>query len=109
MIMSRKYFFGFSKVFEIHKFSIPISKSGSALRYTILDSRVPPCNVISEGRPPLCSASSEAGALLSEVRIEDDSNRNLSKSKILKVFLETTFLQCSCYSDHYESKIFFGT
>ena len=39
------------------------SKSGSTLRYTILDSRVPPCNAISEGRLPLCNTSSEAGAL----------------------------------------------
>ena len=39
------------------------SKSGSSLRYAILDSRVPPCNAISEGRPPLCNTSSEAGAL----------------------------------------------
>ena len=38
-------------------------KSGSTLRYTILDSRVPPCNAISEGRLPLCNTSSEAGAL----------------------------------------------
>ena len=63
-------------------FSIPISKSGPTFRYTILDSRVPPCNAISEGRLPLCSASSEAGALPSEVRIENDSDRKLSKSKI---------------------------
>ena len=39
------------------------SKSGSTLRYTISDSRVPSCNAISEGRPPLCNTSSEAGAL----------------------------------------------
>ena len=39
------------------------SKSGSTLRYAILNSRVPPCNAISEGRPPLCNTSSEAGAL----------------------------------------------
>ena len=86
-------------------FSIPISKSGPTFRNTILDSRVPPCNAISEGRLPLCncSASSEAGALPSEVRIEDDSDRKLSKSKL--IFFESTFLQCSCYSDHYESKI----
>ena len=40
-------------------------KSGSTLRYTILDSRVPPCicNKISEGSLPLCNTSSEAGAL----------------------------------------------
>ena len=43
-----------------------ISKSESTLRYTILDSRVPPCNAISEGRLPLCNTSSEAGALPSD-------------------------------------------
>ena len=36
---------------------------------------VPPCNAISEGRLPLCNTSSEAGALPSEVRIENDSDR----------------------------------
>ena len=35
-------------------------------RYTILDSRLLPCNAISEGRLPLCNTSSEAGALLSD-------------------------------------------
>ena len=35
----------------------------------------PPCNAISEGRLPLCSTSSDAGALPSEVRIENDSDR----------------------------------
>ena len=49
-IISRKYFFGFSK-------------SAPTPRYTILDSRLPPCNPISEGRLPLCNTSSEAGAL----------------------------------------------
>ena len=41
---------------------------------------VPPCNAISEGRLPLCSTSSEAGALPSEVHIENDSDRKFSKS-----------------------------
>ena len=49
-IISRKYFFGFSK-------------SAPTPRYTILDSMLPPCNAISEGRLPLCNTSSEAGAL----------------------------------------------
>ena len=49
-IVSRKYFFGFSK-------------SAPTPRYTILDLRLPPCNAISEGRPPLSNTSSEAGAL----------------------------------------------
>ena len=45
------------------KIFVRFSKSGSTLRYTILDLRVPPCNAISEGRLPLCNTSSEAGAL----------------------------------------------
>ena len=49
-IISRKYSFGFSK-------------SAPTPRYT------------SEGRLPLCNTSSEAGALSSEVRIENDSDR----------------------------------
>ena len=45
-IVSRKYIFGFSK-------------SAPTPRYTffILDSRLPPCNAISEGRPPLSNDS----------------------------------------------------
>ena len=39
------------------------SKFATTLRYTILDSRFSPENAISEGRPPLCNTSSEAGAL----------------------------------------------
>ena len=35
-------------------------------RYTILDSRLLPCNAISEGRLHLCNTSSEAGALPSD-------------------------------------------
>ena len=35
-------------------------------RYTILDSRLLPCNAISEGRLLLCNTSSEAGALPSD-------------------------------------------
>ena len=49
-IVSQKRIFGFSK-------------SARTPRYTILDSRLPPCNAISEGRPPLSNTSSEAGAL----------------------------------------------
>ena len=85
IIMSRKYFFR-------------LSKFATTLRYTILDSRFPPENAISEGRPPLCKSSSEAGALPSEVRIENDLDRKFSKSK---VFLKTTFLHDSCYPVHY--------
>ena len=50
VIVNRKYIYGFSK-------------SAPTPRYTILDSRLPPCNAISEGRPPLSNTSSEAGAL----------------------------------------------
>ena len=39
------------------------SKSAPTPRYTILDSRLPSGNAISEGRPPRCNTSSEAGAL----------------------------------------------
>ena len=88
-------------------FSIPISKSPPHPRYTILESRFPLCNAISEGRPPLCNTSSEAGRQPSNVHIEKDSGRKFSKSKMLKVFLETTFLHSSCHPDHYEPKIFF--
>ena len=80
--------------------------------HKILDSRVPLCYAISEGRPRLCNMSSEAGALPSELRIENDSDRKFSKSTFFKVFLETTFhatpIHVSCYPDHYEPKIFFS-
>ena len=68
-----KIFFGFSK-------------SALTPRYTILDSMFPPCNAISEGRLPLCNTSSEAGALPSEVRIENDSDRKFSKSIFFQSF-----------------------
>ena len=53
---------------------------------------VPPCNAISEGRLPLCSTSSDAGALPSEVRIENDSADNFLSQFFFKNFLETTFI-----------------
>ena len=68
-----KIFFGFSK-------------SALTPRYTILDSMFPPCNAVSEGRLPLCNTSSEAGALPSEVRIENDSDRKFSKSIFFSKF-----------------------
>ena len=46
VIVSRKYIYGFSK-------------SPPSPRYAILDSRLPPCNAISECRPPLSNKSSE--------------------------------------------------
>ena len=88
-------------------FSIPISKSPPHPRYTILESRFPFCNAISEGRPPLCNTSSEAVRQPFNVRIENDSDRKFSKTKISKVFLEITFLHSSCHPDHHEPKIFF--
>ena len=84
VIVNRKYIYGFSK-------------SAPTPRYTILDSRLPPCNAISEGRPPLSNTSSEAGALPLEGRIENDSDQIFSKSKFVHCFLETTFLHVSCY------------
>ena len=40
-----------------------------------MDSKLPSCNAISEGRPPFSNTSSEAGALSLEVHIENDSDR----------------------------------
>ena len=54
-IISRKYFSVFRS-----------PHSAPTHRYTILDSRLLPCNAISEGRLPLCNTSSEAGALPSD-------------------------------------------
>ena len=60
-------------------------------RFTILESRFPLYNTISEGRPPQCNTSSEAGRQPFNVRIQNDSGRKFSKSKTFKVFSETTF------------------
>ena len=69
---------------------------------------VPPCNEISEGRLFLCSTSLEAGALPSEVRIENDSDRKFSKSIFFQKFnLETTFIHDLWYAVHYKPKFFF--
>ena len=84
VIVSRKYIYGFSKY-------------APTPRYTILDSRLHPCNAISEGRPPLSNTSSEAGALPLEIRIENDSDRIFSMSKFVQTFLETNFLHLSCH------------
>ena len=78
VIVNRKYIYGFSK-------------SAPTPRYTILDSRLPPCNAISKGRPPLSNTSSEAGALPLEVRIDNDSDRTFSKSKLFIVFWKPLF------------------
>ena len=85
VIVNRKYINGFSK-------------SAPTPRYTILDSRLPPCNAISEGRPPLSNTSSEARALPLEVRIENDWDQIFFKSKFVHSFLETTFLHVLCYA-----------
>ena len=90
-----KYIFGFSK-------------SAPSPRYTILNSRLPPCNVISEGRPPLSNTGSEAGALPLEVRIEKDSDRTFSKSTFFHSFFETTFLLVSCDPVIVSRKYIFG-
>ena len=66
------------------------------------NSRLPPCNAISEGRPTFSNTSSEAGALPLEVRIENDLDRKFSKSKFFHIILENTFLHVHC-----ELKIFF--
>ena len=78
VIVNRKFIYGFSK-------------SAPTPRHTILDSRLPPCNVISESRPPLSNTSSEAGALPLKVRIENDWDQIFFKSKFVHCFLETTF------------------
>ena len=70
VIVSRKYIYG-------------ISKSAPTPRYTILDSRLPPCNAISEVRLHLSNTSSEAGTLPLEILIENDSDRKFSKSKFV--------------------------
>ena len=62
------------------------SKSAPTPRYTIFDSRLPPCNAISEGKLPLSNTSSEAEALPLEVSIEYDSDRQFSKSNFFHSF-----------------------
>ena len=84
------------------------SKSAPTPRHTILDSRLPPCNAISEGRPPLSNTSSEAGALPLEGRIENDSDQIFSKSKFVHCFLETIFIHVSCYPVIVNRKFIYG-
>ena len=52
---------------------------------------VSPCKAISEGRPPLRDRSSEAEAMPLEVRIENDSDRQFSKSKFFDFFWKPVF------------------
>ena len=66
---------------------------------------VPSCNAISEGRLPLCSTSSEAGALPSEVHIENDSDRKFSKSIFFQKFSGNHFysrfmVRCSLLAEN---------
>ena len=80
-------------------------------RHTILDSMFPPCNAISEGRLPLCSTSSDAGALPSEVRIENDSDRKFSKSIFFQTFSGNHFyprFMVRCSLLHISRKYFFS-
>ena len=128
--MSRKYFFGFSNFISFHVFYPDFEVPTSRPRYTILESRFPLCNAISEGRPTLCNTSSEAvlsgGDVLSmcvsimtraeiflyHVAIPTDASllsfsRRRSRTtvlqrmtKISKVFLEATF------SPQFKSKFF---
>ena len=65
----------------------------------------PPCNAISEGRLPLCSTSSDAGALPSEVRIENESDRKFSKSIFFQTFSGNHFyprfmVRCSLLAEN---------
>ena len=55
-----------------------------------------------------CNTSSEAGVLPLEVRIENDSDRKLPKSKIFHSCLRFTFLHVACYPVYCEPKILFG-
>ena len=76
--------------------------------YTILDSRLPSCYAISEGRPLLSNTSSETGALPLEVRIKNDLVLIFSKSKFVHSYLETTFLHVSSYHVIVSRKYIFG-
>ena len=81
-----------------------VSKSAPTPRYTILDSRLTPCNVISESRPPLSNTSSQAGALPLEVRIENDSDRK----KISKFLWKPLFYTFHAILFILSRKYFFG-
>ena len=59
-----------------------------------------PAVAISEGRLPLCNTSSEAGALPSEVRIENDSDRKFSKSIFFQSFSGNHFLPVSLLAEN---------
>ena len=67
------------------------SKSGFTLRYTISDSRVLPCNAISEGRPPCATRARNQELSIQEGRIENDSDQKFSKTKFFQSFSENHF------------------
>ena len=92
--MSRKYFFGFF---------LEISFSDRKF----LDSRFPLEMRFRKPGLPFATRARKRELSIQEVRIENESDRQFSKSKFFKVFLKTTFLHDSCYPDHYEPKIFF--
>ena len=60
---------------------------------------------MSEGRPPLYNSSSEAGALPSEVRIENDSDRKLLSPKFKKIFPRNNISLCFIISRNFFSKL----
>ena len=94
IIMSRKYFFRFSKF-------------TTTLRYTILDSRFPLKMRSQKAGLPFATRARKRELSIQEVRIENDPDRKFSKSKFFKVFLKTTFLHDSCYPVYYEPKFIF--
>ena len=56
---------------------------------------------------PFATRARKRELSIQEVRIENDSDQKVSKTKFFKVFLKTTFFHDSCQPDHYEPKIFF--
>ena len=92
-IISRTYFFGFSK-------------SAPTPRYTILDSML---LLVMRSRKvglPFATRARKRELSIRQVRIENESDRKFLKSIFFEVFLKTTFLHVSCYPVHYQPKIF---
>ena len=95
IIMSRKYFLGFRSPqlpldirFWTQGFSLEIRSRKAGLPFATRSRK-----------RELCFQS-----YASIILITRTENR---KSKIFKLFLETTFVHVSCYPNHYEQKIFF--
>ena len=61
---------------------------------------VSPCNAISEGRLPLCNTSSEAEALPSEVRIENDSKSIFFSKFFWKPLSPRFMVPCSLLAEN---------